>query len=251
MNFRHISTLTILLGISLIVYGSYASYSERVALKPQPQQSASSTAIQDICIGMRTVGTNPLGRSPFDLVEPDASWCQVNLRMTKQDDNGGLDIQLLRPHEWLDTQGVQPGGTIYLNMPEMGAVGDAKVLSITPAPKIQQGQGNVVTGKYIHQSANCIDLHIEGQDNPIGCTDNHPFWSEDRQDFVPVGELYEGERILLYNGETARIAQKLPRPGPETVYNLEIWGEHVYYVGESGVLVHNCVVFIILLIKMH
>lgn len=56
---------------------------------------------------------------------------------------------------------------------------------------------------------------------------------------VSAPPIPPGERILLYSGETARIAQKLPRPGPETVYNLEIWGEHVYHVGESGVLVHN------------
>ena len=124
-------------------------------------------------------------------------------------------------------------------MPEMGAVGGAEVLSVSSAPPIQSGKGNVVSGKFIHEATNCIDLHIEGHDNPIGCTDNHPFWSEDRQEFIPAGELNQGERVLLYSGETARIAQKLPRPGPETVYNLEIWGEHVYHVGNDGVLVHN------------
>lgn len=121
----------------------------------------------------------------------------------------------------------------------MGAVGGAEVLSVSSAPPIQSGKGNVVSGKFIHEATNCIDLHIEGHDNPIGCTDNHPFWSEDRQEFIPAGELNQGERVLLYSGETARIAQKLPRPGPETVYNLEIWGEHVYHVGNDGVLVHN------------
>ncbi|MBQ9812162.1 MAG: hypothetical protein IJM54_02505, partial [Thermoguttaceae bacterium] len=72
-----------------------------------------------------------------------------------------------------------------------------------------------------------------------GCTDNHPFWSVDRQDFIPAGELIEGERLLLYNGESKRVVQKLPRPGPQVVYNLEIYGEHVYHVTADGVLVHN------------
>ena len=51
--------------------------------------------------------------------------------------------------------------------------------------------------------------------------------------------MIEGERLLLYSGETKRVVQKLPRPGPQVVYNLEIYGEHVYHVTADGVLVHN------------
>ena len=51
--------------------------------------------------------------------------------------------------------------------------------------------------------------------------------------------MLEGERLLLYNGETKRVVQKLPRPGPQVVYNLEIYGEHVYHVTSDGVMVHN------------
>ncbi|MDO4551015.1 MAG: polymorphic toxin-type HINT domain-containing protein [Planctomycetia bacterium] len=92
---------------------------------------------------------------------------------------------------------------------------------------------------FAHISDSVIDLHIEDQDKPIGCTANHPFWSVDRQEFVEAGQLREGERLLLFNGETKRVIQNLPRPGPETVYNLEVFGEHVYLVTADGVLVHN------------
>lgn len=30
-----------------------------------------------------------------------------------------------------------------------------------------------------------------------------------------------------------------PRVAPESVYNIEVLGEHVYRVGQSGMLVHN------------
>ena len=238
MNIKHASGFLIVLGLLLIVYGVYASYKVKASLISTTQQSLTPVAIQDIQLGMRTVGKNPCGRIHEIYDEPDSSWYQINLQMVKQN-SGILNIELLRPQKWIDLQTVKRGKKIYLNMPEMGAVGYALVTSIEHAPTIKQGQGNVVTGRFIHQAANCIDLYIEGQDNPIGCTDNHPFWSEDRQDFIPVGQLNQGERVLLYSGETARIAQKLPRPGPETVYNLEIWGEHVYCVGEDGVLAHN------------
>ena len=75
---------------------------------------------------------------------------------------------------------------------------------------------------------------------PIGVTDNHLFWSVDRQEFVPISEMEIGERVQTYHGETKRIASKLPRPGPpEEVYNLEVYGEHVYFVGDEALLAHN------------
>jgi hypothetical protein len=73
----------------------------------------------------------------------------------------------------------------------------------------------------------------------IGVTGNHPFWSLDRLEFVQVGELAIGERLQTLSGDTKWVQHKLPRPGPEPVYNLEIHAEHVYYVGTSGVLAHN------------
>ena len=233
---RMIRLIIILFSAVVFCYCAMAIYN------PHKKDIASSSIIdcpiKDIRLGMRTVGANPKGRNLYDLEEPNESWFQINLHMLKQDSNG-LDIELLRPKEWLEIQNAKPGNTIYIDMPEMGAVGDAKVVSVLSAPHIQQGKGNIVTGKYIHTVQNCIDLFISGQDKPIGCTDNHPFWSQDRNDFITAGELLQGERVLLYNGETAKIIQKLPRPGPETVYNIEVFGEHVYCVGEFGVLVHN------------
>jgi hypothetical protein len=76
-------------------------------------------------------------------------------------------------------------------------------------------------------------------DYEIGCTANHPFWSEDRQEFVEAGQLREGERVRTRLDEIAHVVQVKPRPPTKWVYNLEIQGEHVYEVGPGGVLVHN------------
>ncbi|MDR2409597.1 MAG: hypothetical protein LBE13_16015, partial [Bacteroidales bacterium] len=51
------------------------------------------------------------------------------------------------------------------------------------------------------------------------------------------------EELQLYNGQTAKVVQILPRPGPEQVHNLEVMNEHVYRVSFSGLLVHNSCVF--------
>jgi hypothetical protein len=75
---------------------------------------------------------------------------------------------------------------------------------------------------------------------PIGVTDNHLFWSEDRGEFIEIGRMDIGERVRTLFGETKILAQKLPRPGPPAeVYNLEVHEEHVYFVGDDGVLAHN------------
>ncbi len=73
----------------------------------------------------------------------------------------------------------------------------------------------------------------------IGVTGNHPIWSQDRHDYVAAMDLRIGERLKNLSGDIHWVQQKLPRPGPTPVYNLEVQDEHVYYVGASGVLAHN------------
>jgi hypothetical protein len=72
----------------------------------------------------------------------------------------------------------------------------------------------------------------------VAGTPIHPIWSVDRQEWVPLGELTEGEALHAANGiatvlSLALVNRSLP------VYNVEIHGEHVYQVGELGLLVHN------------
>jgi CubicO group peptidase (beta-lactamase class C family) len=91
-----------------------------------------------------------------------------------------------------------------------------------------------------HLAGNVLDLSVTGLAEPLGVTDTHPFWSEDRQQFVVAGRLRVGERLRSAGGESVRIARIAPRPGPPVpTYNLEIDGQHVYHVGYDGLLVHN------------
>ena len=81
-------------------------------------------------------------------------------------------------------------------------------------------------------------------------TPNHPFWSVDREFWVLMGNLVEGERLLLADGSEATI-QKIEReraaPGETfTTYNFEVAEYHTYYaVGADSdddklaVWVHN------------
>lgn len=132
------------------------------------------------------------------------------------------------------------GLSVELDLPEMGAVGTAYVTSIEPSVSVHPGEGQVVTATFSHPPSSAVlDVHFQDGSAPVGVTDNHPFWSVDQQRFVPIGEMEIGERVVTFHGETKRIESKLPRPGPQWVYNLEVYGEHVYFVGEQGLLVHN------------
>jgi hypothetical protein len=113
------------------------------------------------------------------------------------------------------------------------------VLSVEPAPAPRPGRGRLVTGTFAHAATNVVDVTIAGLTTPIGCTANHPFWSHDRQTFVAAGELKAGEQLRTADGGLTSVVSVAPRSGAERVYNLEVDGEHVYYVSADGVLVHN------------
>ena len=68
---------------------------------------------------------------------------------------------------------------------------------------------------------------------------NHFFWSEDRQKVIEASELKPGETLRTADGKLTSIVSITPRANAETVYNLEVNREHVYYVGANGILVHN------------
>ncbi len=226
--------------------------------------------ICDFRPGQRVLAENPefegLVVEPLEIA-PD-HWRLIRLKMAKPD-GGTLSIELLRPVLWLQLaaletlledaemddeaidafldhiedeaglRGVLLGSTIELDLEELGAAGPAEVVEIAPCPELQEGEGRIVTGTFSHTAANVIDVHVSGLAEPIGTTDTHPFWSEDRQAFVPAGELRVGEQLRSLVRSQSYVTAIRPRGPPEAVYNLEVDGEHVYYVAESGLLVHN------------
>lgn len=128
----------------------------------------------------------------------------------------------------------------------MGIVGNASILAFAPNRldtrfwhENRNGDyiDRPITGKFEHQSPvvlwlNCPDIE------PIGTTPNHPFWSEDRQEYIKASNLQIGEQLHTQNGITVLSKKRLEQK-PTTVYNLEIYRDHNYLVTSSGVLVHN------------
>ncbi len=131
--------------------------------------------------------------------------------------------------------------SVEMDLPELGLTGNAILVEIEPLQGIQGGGGSVVTATFHHTSGGVIDLvvGVDGGRETIGTTRNHPVWSVDRQEYTQASALEIGDRVLTLAGDIKRVVNKLPRPGPEPVHNLEVYGEHVYFVGRDGILVHN------------
>ncbi|MBL4884914.1 MAG: hypothetical protein JKY95_10310 [Planctomycetaceae bacterium] len=216
---------------------------QAVTASSEPQRQLKTVPIKDIRLGQRTIGVNPDREDTHpDQREPvAATWREIHLELAKADQSI-VQVELLRPHSWLEYHNAKAGSVIYLDLPEMGAQGFADVIDILPCPEIEPDtctHRNVVTGRFIHEpDGNLVDLKIEGQIESTTVTSNHAYWSADRQEFIEVGHLQNGEQVQTVNG-LAKVASITPHAGNETVYNLEIHGEHVYRVGSLGVLVHN------------
>ena len=211
-----------------------------VVAEPAASPQYATKAIERVELGRRLVAGNPQTGEvqPAAAIDP-ASWRAVRLAMTQ--DGVEYDLAFLRSRSWL--AGKVVGDELPLSLPEMGLEGTAWITAVEPCPPIEPDDGTgrpVVTGTMRHLAANVLDLAVEGLDELIGVTTTHPIWSEDRHDFIPAAELTVGERLRSLDGTPARIVRITPHRGPPVpVYNLEVDAQHVYRVGQTGLLVHN------------
>ncbi len=183
----------------------------------------------------------PEGDRLNDKIDPKTSR-EIVLRAVEED-GSSHKFEMILPAAWLAERNAAVGSSIYLELSEQDFAGQMEVLSIAPCPEIKAGRGRTVTGIFVHTRAHVLNLYIDGQDEPLGVTPNHPIYSVDRDDFIPAGELHEGERLLQLDGTTTRLVRTEHRHNPEIVYNLQVQGEHVYRVTSDGLLVHNsCVI---------
>ena len=150
-----------------------------------------------------------------------------------------LQVSLARPVTWIDQAQRDRDGRLWLELSELDIADWATVVSIDECPAEIEGEGRLVTGRFEHSSAEVLNLYVEGEPDPIGITASHPFWSQDRQAFVSAELLRTTERLRLEDGRTAAVTRIEQLRGSQSVYNLEVDGEHVYHVGLNGVLVHN------------
>jgi len=86
-------------------------------------------------------------------------------------------------------------------------------------------------------SEHLVDVDVAGE--TIASTASHPYWEETTQRWVEAAELRPGMVLRMSNGSTSVVHTVKERAELVEVHNFEVAGEHNYFVGASGVLVHN------------
>ncbi len=206
-------------------------------------KASGEKAIETQNVGQRvlTVGTLATAQLPGDdptEINP-AIYRLVRLRTTKPLGGGSVvHAALLRQLSWLSENHVVEGGMIPFCVPELSIEGPACVLAIEPCPEIEPGRGRVITGTFRTTNCRVLQVRLPGEDRPLEPTPPHRFKSLDRNDWIPAEELRIGENLQTKAGQVGveSVEEKL---GLYEVYNVQIEVEHHYFVGKTGVLVHN------------
>lgn len=201
--------------------------------------------IEEITVGMRVPAFNPAigAEERVRFTDPDPlSWRLMELEL--QTASGRcLRVSMLRPIQWIHERSVHEGGEFHLSLPDLGVDAQANVLAIKHCPPIQPGPGHVVLSTFSQSSkGNILDITVgnSGDSETIGVTEKHPFWSVRQESFVSIGDLEVGAKLLTVDGRETHIARISQRTTPnQLVFNIEVNGEHVYFVGEHQLLVHN------------
>ena len=81
-------------------------------------------------------------------------------------------------------------------------------------------------------------LKIDFGEESIGVTEEHPFWSEDRNGWVSARCLKVNE-VVRSTGNKLVSVQSITPHKQASVYNLEVNRSHSYLVGKSRLVVHN------------
>ncbi len=84
-----------------------------------------------------------------------------------------------------------------------------------------------------------VDVMLSGGE-VIEATSGHPFYAfNDDKKWLFAEDLNASISLLDYFGNTRKVESTSARTSRKKVYNLTVDETHTYYVGESGVLVHN------------
>ena len=212
--------------------------SQASSLKPARQ-----IPIEQVPLGARVPTKNPKPWE-YDYSLPDpvqTDWAKISITMHRKD-GGVVDAELIRPRSWIAKHSIMAGKHLLMNMEELQVHGSALVTSIEDCPEIADGEGSVVTAKFLTREVNTIArveiLGVDGQIEVLEGTIIHPIWSVDRDDWVPLGNLVEGETLLGVDGLASVLSIAIQKTAV-AVYNIEVRGEHAYQVSELGLVVHN------------
>jgi hypothetical protein len=122
----------------------------------------------------------------------------------------------------------------YLPVEELG-LGDPVLSYDLDGDTLVNGS---VSGIHLYRDREILEAEFDNGVR-LWVTEEHPFYSLDQDDWLPIGELEVGTQVLTLGQGYLHIATLLEkRPvGTATVYNLTVESHSSYFA--EGVLVHN------------
>ena len=85
-------------------------------------------------------------------------------------------------------------------------------------------------------------LQLTTANDVINTTPEHPFYVN--KEWIEAKDLVPGDRIANVDGSNTTLLEThfiTPENGGDYVYNLKVEGAQNFYVGNSGLLAHNCI----------
>jgi YD repeat-containing protein len=130
-----------------------------------------------------------------------------------------------------------PGGLVAIETIEVGDWVLAKSEN-NDGGEIHRRQ---VTETFVHHDRRTVTIAFEQasrETDRITATAEHPFWVAGRG-WVQTEDLSVGDEVMLIDGSKARIVEIAEGETTSTVYNFTVDVDHTYFVGNSGLWVHN------------
>jgi hypothetical protein len=84
-----------------------------------------------------------------------SDWAKISITMHRND-GGIVDAELIRPRWWIAQHNIVAGKHLPMNIEELQVHGYALVTSIDDCPEIADGEGSVVTAKFLTREVNTI-----------------------------------------------------------------------------------------------
>ncbi|MBQ0994208.1 polymorphic toxin-type HINT domain-containing protein [Micromonospora sp. H61] len=118
-------------------------------------------------------------------------------------------------------------------------------LVLATDPETGETAAREVTRTHRNEDADLTDLTVVAagaEPSVIKTTQHHPFWSEDRKDWIDAADVQVGESLRALDGKAVTVQAVRSYAGLKSMHDLTVADIHTYYVvaGKTPVLVHNC-----------
>ncbi len=90
-----------------------------------------------------------------------------------------VDIELLRPVEWIEAHALSVGRVLETAVPELELHAYGIVTAIEPCPPLAPGEGSPVTGRFVTRNVTQVTRVLFADGTELSGTHQHPIWNED------------------------------------------------------------------------